>query len=153
MHTKKKGKAKSRKPVVELGKPPQGAKVAPKRIEDLAVEYAKQGMAPAAIGERLKREHEVLYIKQHTGKRLVQMLADRGIRPQIPSDLMDLMKKAVNMHEHLASNKQDTYSAIRLRRVESKIWRLTKYYTREGRLPEGWRYNPEQAKLQIKGNA
>jgi small subunit ribosomal protein S15 len=39
---------------------------------------------------------------------------------------------------------------MRLRRTESKIWRLTKYYIRKGSLPQGWRYDPQQAKLIIK---
>jgi ribosomal protein S15P/S13E len=43
----------------------------------------------------------------------------------MPPDLMDLMKKAVNTNAHLAKNKQDKNNRTRLRRIESKIWRLT----------------------------
>ena len=39
---------------------------------------------------------------------------------------------------------------MRLRSIESKIWRLTKYYIRKGSLPQGWRYDAKQAKLIIK---
>lgn len=151
MHSKKKGKAKSRKPVVEFGVAPSGAALSKEEIEELIVKYAKQGMGPAQIGERLKSEHKILYVRQHTGKRLVEILKEKKAAGQIPADLMDLMKKAVTMHAHMEKNKQDRHNALRLKRVESKIWRLTKYYLREGELPGGWKYNPKQAELLIKG--
>jgi len=153
MHSKKRGKAKSRKPVAEIGKIPEGATISVAEIEKLVLNYSKQGMPPALIGEKLKREHGVPYIRQYTGKRLLQMLKDAGVAGKLPPDLLDLMRKAVGMRTHLASNKQDKHNALRLRRIESKIWRLTKYYTREGKLPEGWKYDPKQAELIIKGKA
>ncbi len=153
MHSKKHGKAKSRKPVVELGKIPEGAEVTKEQVVELIVKYAKQGMGPAQIGEKLKREHKVPYVRQYTGKRLVEILDEHKLSGDIPSDLMNLMKTAVGMHNHLDRNKQDKHNVMRLRRVESKIWRLTKYYVREGKLPEHWKYDPKQAELIIKGKA
>lgn len=150
MHSKKHGRAKSRKPVVEIGKAPEGAPSA-REVEELIVKYAKQGMGPAQIGEKLKKEHNALYIRQITGKRLVDILKEKKAAGEIPADLMDLMKKAVRMHSHLEKNTQDNYNALRLKRIESKIWRLTKYYVREGKLPEAWKYNPKTAELLIKG--
>ncbi len=151
MHSKKHGKAKSRKPVVELGAVPTGSPISKGEIEDLAVKYTKQGMSPAQIGEKLKREHSVPYVKQYTGKRLVQILKEKKVAGQIPADLMDLMRKAVIMHAHMEKNKQDKHNGLRLKRVESKIWRLSKYYIREGELPGKWKYDPKQAELLIKG--
>ena len=153
MHSKKQGKAKSRKPVVELGVVPSGAPISKAEIEDLIVKYTKQGMSPAQIGEKLKREHGVPYIRQYTGKRLVEILKEKKIAGQIPADLMDLMRKAVTMHAHIEKNKQDNHNRLRLKRVESKIWRLSKYYIREGELPGAWKYDPKQAELLIKGKA
>ena len=120
-------------------------------IENLIEKYARQGMSPARIGEALKREHNVPYVRQYTGKRMLDILKERKLAGAIPSDLMDLMRRAVGMHKHLDKNKQDKHNALRLRRVESKIWRLTKYYVGEGVLPEGWKYDPRQAELLIKG--
>ena len=151
MHSKKKGNAKSRKPVVELGVVPTGAPLSKSEIEELIVKYAKEGMSPAQIGERLKTEHKVPYIRQYTGKRLVEILKEKKAAGSIPADLMDLMRKAVVMHAHMEKNKQDKHNELRLKRVESKIWRLTKYYVREGELPSGWKYDPKQAELLIKG--
>jgi small subunit ribosomal protein S15 len=153
MHGKSHGKSKSKKPVVEMGSAPSGAGVSKSEIENLVEKYARQGMSPARIGEVLKREHSVPYIRQYTGKSLQEILREKKLAGTIPADLMDLMKKAVGMHKHLEKNKQDKYNGLRLRRVESKIWRLTKYYVREGVLPEGWKYDPKQAELLIKGGA
>lgn len=152
IHGKGHGKSKSRKPVVEMGMP-SDAKITSAQIEELVEKYAKEGMGPALIGETLKKEHGVPYIKQYTGKRLLQILKEKKLVGEIPADLMDLMKSAVTMHRHIQKNKQDKYNMLRLRRCESKIWRLTKYYTREGVLPENWKYDPKQAELLIKGNA
>ncbi|MCL5430537.1 MAG: 30S ribosomal protein S15 [Candidatus Marsarchaeota archaeon] len=154
IHGKGKGKSKSRKPAgVEIGKIPSSASATKEEIEELIVKYTKQGMSPAMIGERLKKEHSVPYIRQYTGKRLNEILEERKMAPEIPSDLMDLMKTAVGMHAHLTKNTQDKYNAVRLKMIESKIWRLSRYYVREGRLPKGWKYDPQQAELLIKGKA
>ncbi|MGD0729284.1 MAG: 30S ribosomal protein S15 [Candidatus Micrarchaeaceae archaeon] len=147
MHSKKHGKSKSRKPLPELV--PEKS-IDKKQIEEIIVNYAKQGMEPSRIGLKLKEEHGIPYVKHYMGKRLVQILEEQGIKAPIPADLMDLMKKAVNMNAHIAKNKQDKNNTIRLRRIESKIWRLTKYYIRTGALPVGWRYDLKQAELLIK---
>ncbi len=153
MHSKKHGKAKSRKPVVEIGLVPEGSTVTKEQVEELISTYAKQGNSPALIGEKLKREHGVPYVRQYTGRRLVDILREKGMAGEIPADLMDLMRKAVSMHAHMERNKQDKHNGLRLKRTESKIWRLTKYYVREGALPAGWKYDPKTAELLIKGKA
>ena len=147
MHTKKHGKSKSKKPVAE-GLEKQAIDTV--KIEALIQEMAKKGMQPAIIGQKLKEEHGLLYIKHSLGKSLTKIMEEKGGKPTIPYDLMDLMKKAVSINSHLGANKHDTSNRIRMKRLESKIWRLTKYYIRRGQLPEGWRYDPKQAELLIK---
>ena len=146
LHTRKHGKSKSRKPTGS------GARVEAdkQKVEEMIVAYAKQGMKGALIGQKLKDESKVGYLKPVLGKRLTALMAEKGFRTDIPSDLLDLMRKAVNMRKHLSSNHKDVYNTTRLQRVESKIWRLGKYYRHSGRLPTDWRYNPEQAALIIK---
>lgn len=150
MHTKRHGKAKSRKPVLSADAP-RVTQLSNEEIESQIVSMAKQGMPPSTIGYRLKDEHKVMYIKQVLGKRLGKVMAEKGVAGEMPPDLMDLMKKAVNLRSHLAHNKHDKSNTMGLQRVEAKIWRLTKYYSRRGKLPAGWRYDPEQAALLIKG--
>jgi small subunit ribosomal protein S15 len=109
MHSKKHGKSKSKKPVAE-GLEKQAVDSA--KIEALIQEMAKKGMEPAMIGQKLKEEHGVLYIKHSMGKSLTEIMQSKGITPQIPYDLTDLMKKAVSINYHLGSNKHDTSNRI-----------------------------------------
>ena len=150
MHTKKHGKAKSRKPVLGADAP-RVTELTNEEIEKHIVALAKQGMSPSAIGYKLKEEHKVMYAKHVLGRRLGKVLEEKGVAGSMPPDLMDLMKKAVNLRNHLSRNKHDKGNTTGLQRVEAKIWRLTKYYSRTGKLPSGWRYDPEQAALLIKG--
>jgi small subunit ribosomal protein S15 len=151
MHSKRHGKSKSRKPLAEeIGAPKEFDRG---KVEEAIVNYAKQGMEPAMIGQKLKSDHGIPYFKHYMGKRLVVVLKEKGFENTIPTDLMDLMKKAVKMNSHLQKNKQDVNNTIRLKRLESKIWRLTKYYIRTGSLEQGWRYDPKKAELLIKKKA
>ena len=146
LHTRKHGKAKSRKPVAG-----EARNEADRReVEAAILDYAKQGMSGSAIGQSLKEKHRVGYIKPFLGKRLDQFLAEKGARKEFPDDLMALMRKAVGMRRHLAGNHSDVYGKVRLQRVEAKIWRLSRYYRESGRLPASWKYDPEQAALMIK---
>ena len=150
MHTKKHGKSKSRKPVVELGVAPEGV-ISKNEIETQISEYMKKGISPRLIGQNLKDIHKVPYVKQVFGKRLTVVMNEQGYSPEFPQDLLDLMKRAVNVRKHLVVNKQDVHNKVRLNRIESKIWRLTKYYKKEGVVSQDWKYDPEKAALIVKG--
>ncbi len=153
MHTKRHGKSKSAKPAPEkLGNIKQSEEEY-KNTEKIIVEYAKQGMSAAMIGEKLKKEHGIKYIKAMMGKRLSEILKENKLYGDMPQDLMALMKRAVVLHKHLERNKHDVYSKTRLQRIESKILRLSKYYVSEGAVPADWKYDPKQAELLIKSKA
>jgi small subunit ribosomal protein S15 len=154
MHSKKKGKSKSRKPVMDRAEFGKGTdKLSKEEIADLAVGYAKQGMSPAMIGHKLSTDHGVRYVALATGTRLVQLLESKGIKGEVPQDMRDLMTKAVRVRKHLERNKQDVYSRIRLIRIEAKLLRLTRYYRSRGTLPQDWKYDPQKAELIVKGKA
>ncbi len=152
MHTGGHGKAKSRKPNIESAKPIEGANTNKKEIEGIIEGYAKQNMHQAMIGQMLKEKHNVPYIKQLFGKRLGHILSEKGAKGPLPQDMFDLMKKAVNMREHITANHKDFHNKLRLQRTESKIWKLSKYYKSKGVIANDWKYDPEQAALLIKGN-
>ena len=151
MHTRKHGKARSRKPEVAPNAEPEWLTMKREEVLEQITSYAKQGMHQAMIGQMLKEKYGVLYIKQLFGKRLGEILKEINYPKPLPQDLLDLIKKAVNMREHIAVNKKDEYNKLRLQRVESKIWRLTKYYKKKGVLPPSWVYEPSSAALLIKG--
>lgn len=151
MHTGRHGKSKSRKPDVEIGKMPEGLELSKDQIEELISNYAKQNTPQAMIGQILKEQHNVKYVRQVFGKRLGTILKEKKLNTELPPDMLDLLKKAVLMRKHLATNKKDVHNKTRLTRVESKIWRLTRYYKSRGKLPEDWKYDPEKVALLIKG--
>ncbi len=121
-----------------------------KKIEKIIVELAKQGVPPSKIGLILRDQYGVPSIRKATGKKLVQILKEHNLAPEIPEDLFNLMKRAVNLHEHLTKHKKDKHSKRGLQMIESKIRALIKYYKREGLLPEDFSYDPEKAKLLIR---
>ncbi len=150
MHTGKHGKSKSRKPDVPLGTKPEGMELNEDQIVKLVVEYAKQGMHQAQIGQTLKDDHSVPYVRQVFGKRLGVILKENGFSQDIPSDMMDLLTKAINLRRHIERNHNDIHNKTSLHRVEAKIWRLSNYYRENGQLPVDWKYDPVKVALLIK---
>ena len=151
MHTGRHGKSQSRKPDVEIGAMPEGFTGTKAETDDAIVAYAKQGMHQALIGQKLKQENGLRYVKQLYGKRLGAILKEKGYQQQYPQDFFDLLKKATVLRRHLDKNHNDVHNKVRLNRIEAKIWRLTKYYKRSGSLPEDWKYEPDKVALLIKG--
>ncbi|MEK6821246.1 MAG: 30S ribosomal protein S15 [archaeon] len=122
----------------------------PKEIEDLIVTLSNQGMAPALIGIALRDQYGVSNVKALTSKRIGMILSEKGQSTDIPNDLLNLIERSVALLKHMNENKKD-YSAKRgYQLTVSKIRRLAYYYTREGKLPQGWRYTPETAALLVK---
>lgn len=152
MHTGKHGKSKSRKPAVEMGTLPEGLKLSSDEIKGIINDYAKKGMPHALIGQKLKEEHGVPYIRQVLGARLSSIIKESKLEGPFPQDMLGLMKKAVVLRKHLQKNRGDQHNRMSLIRTEAKIWRLSKYYKKEGILPMDWKYDPEKIALVIKGS-
>ncbi|MGC8676428.1 MAG: 30S ribosomal protein S15 [Candidatus Micrarchaeia archaeon] len=149
MHTRRHGKAKSRKP--DLGASTQRyGEDKRKEVEELIGSYFKQGLSPAQIGQVLKDKHNIPYVKPVLGMRLNEYMLKQNMKRPLPADMLDLMRRAVRMRAHIKEHHNDVHNSVRLERVESKIWRLSKYYKQQGKLPKDWKYDPEQAALIIK---
>ena len=89
-------------------------------------------------------------VKDVTGERITEILERNGQAGNYPEDLLNLIKRAVNIRDHLEENPKDLHSRRGLTIIESRIRRLASYYVSEGKLPEGWRYNPKEAALLVK---
>ncbi len=147
MHTRKKGQSKSRKPV---NKPaPTWVKQSKEEIAKLVAKLAKEGKRESDIGQTLRDQYGIPSVKAVTGKTVSQTLKGEKLSPQYPSDLIDLIRKAVKLRKHLKQNKGDNSNQHSLQMVESKINRLVVYY-RGKKLPQRWAYDPEQAALLVK---
>ena len=99
------------------------------------------------IGIILRDQYGIPLVKQVTGKKIVQILREHGLEPEIPEDLANLIRRAIRVRRHLEEHPKDYHSKRGLQLIESKIRRLEKYYKREGVLPPDWRYEPEKIKV------
>ena len=147
MYSRKKGKHGSKKPPIKFV--PRWVKYKKGEVEELVENFAKERRTSATIGTILRDQYGIPDVKMVTGKTVSRIMRERKLYPEMPEDMMSLLKKVVNLREHLERNKADQLSKKGLLNLESKIRRLGKYYSREGVLPKDWHYEPTKAKLLI----
>jgi small subunit ribosomal protein S15 len=147
MHSRHRGKSKSRKSPAKSA--PAWVHSTAKEVVSLILKLSKEGRKEPEIGVILRDSHGVPSVKQITGKSISQILKDEGASATYPTDLMQLITKAVRLRKHLKENKKDTLNTTALKNVESKIRRLVKYY-RGKKLPVDWKYDSEKAALLVK---
>lgn len=148
IHARRRGKSGSKKPPRTA--PPAWVEYTAEEVEGLVVKLRKEGYSAAMIGTILRDQYGIPSVRLVTGKKITKILEENGLAPEIPEDLMALIRKAVNLRKHLEQHPKDKHSMRGLQLTESKIRRLVKYYRRTGKLPAKWRYDPEQAKLLVR---
>jgi len=104
------------------------------------VKLAKEGNGASTIGTVLRDRYAIPLTKPITGKTIKEILQASGIAPKVPEDLEVLLRKADSTRRYLEKNKSDKMGKRSLTRVESKIYRLVKYYKKAGILPPQWEY-------------
>ena len=144
MHSRRKGKAGSKKPA---GAKPQWVRYSTKEVEMLVVKLAKSGLPASQIGLKLRDEYGIPDVKQVVGKRINQILAEKKLAKAMPEDLTALIKKSIAVRKHYQANKHDKTSLHGQQLTDSKIHRLAKYYKEKGLLPTDWKYDPQKAEL------
>lgn len=148
MYSRKHGKSGSKRPL--RGKAPEWVSYNKKEVEQLVLKLAKDNRSSSEIGIVLRDQYGIPDVREITGKKIVQILRENKITSDYPEDMMNLMRKALKIKEHLAGHKHDPFAIRGLELTESKIRRLGKYYIRKGLLPEYWNYDPEKLKLIVK---
>lgn len=88
-------------------------------------------------------------VKDATGKTITKILEENSLLSQMPEDLLNMLKNAVSLNDHMKKNKKDYTSKHGLELLESKIRRLIKYYIKTKKLPKDFTYEPERAKLLV----
>ena len=129
---------------------PEWVEYSTEEIEELILKLTKEGNSTSKIGIILRDQYGITDVKLITGQKITKILEKHDQGLEYPEDLMNLIRRAVNIRDHLEENPKDLHTRRGLRIIESKIRRLVKYYTREGVLPEGWRYDPRSAALLVK---
>ncbi|ADY00599.1 30S ribosomal protein S15P [Vulcanisaeta moutnovskia 768-28] len=137
----KRGRSASTRPVSKVT--PSWVSYTQEEVEQLVIELAKRGFSPSMIGIILRDQYGIPLIKPILGKSITEVLQGHGLAPQIPEDLMNLIRMAVKIRKHLEEHPKDLSARRGLNLVESKIHRLIKYYKRVGKLPQDFTYTPE----------
>ena len=143
----KKGKSGSTK--VATDKVPSWVNYKEKEVELMITKLAKEGKASAEIGLVLRDSYGIPSVKVLTKKTISQIMIEKKVYPQLPEDLINEIRTALNIREHIDENKKDMTAKRGLEISESKIRRLVKYYKRTKKVEESWKYNPKTAKLFI----
>jgi len=138
----KRGRSSSTRPPHPTA--PSWIQYTPEEVEQLVLELHRRGFPPSQIGVILRDQYGIPLVKVVTGKKVVKILEEHGVRIEIPEDLLNLIKKALRIRRHLEEHPKDMGSRRGLQLVESKIHRLVKYYKRAGRLPADFEYSPER---------
>ncbi|MBE6520022.1 MAG: 30S ribosomal protein S15 [Thermoplasmata archaeon] len=148
MHTRRKGKSCSKRPMISEN--PEWVPLNATEIEDLIVKLAKDGLVSAKIGLVLRDQYGVPSVKLATGKTITQIMDEKGVKPSLPEDLSNLMKRAISLNVHLKENKGDVSNKRGLNMIEAKIRRLERYYKKNGVLSANWKYSLKNAELMLK---
>jgi small subunit ribosomal protein S15 len=119
-------------------------------IEEFIVKFKREGKSASQIGVILRDQYGIPSVKEVTGEKITQILKRNGQAEDYPEDLMNLIRRAVNIRDHLEENPKDLHGKRGLTIIESRIRRLGRYYAKNGQLPEGWRYDPTKAALLVK---
>ncbi|CAI8387031.1 MAG: 30S ribosomal protein S15 [Marine Group II euryarchaeote MED-G33] len=147
MHSPGRGKSGSTKPMVD--KAPEWSNTDAKEVTELILSLAAEGHNPATIGTILRDQHAVPDVRLVVGKRLGQVLAENDVNPKYPEDMMNLMRRALRLIDHLESNRKDRHNSRQLELTESKIRRLSRYYKGRGQLDTEWAYKRDELRLMV----
>jgi small subunit ribosomal protein S15 len=147
MHSRRKGKSGSKKPVKKASYSWMSYK--PKEVELLVIKLAKEGNKLSAVGIILRDVYGIPDVKAITKKSISQILGKKELLPKLPENLTSLLLRVIDLQKHLEANKKDQTAKRGLTLTESKIRRLVKYYKKNKTLPESWNYDPTRVKLLI----
>ena len=147
MHSRKRGKAGSTKPARKAK--PSWVRYNPKEAEMLITKLAKEGKTTSEIGLILRDTYGVPNIREIDGKKVTKILEEKKLVTGLPEDLFALIKKSEGLRKHIEANHHDEFSKRGMNLTESKIKRLIKYYKRNGRLAEDWKYQPDRVRMYL----
>lgn len=143
MYSRKHGKSGSKKPIKKTL--PVWLRYKPQEVELLISKLSKEGKNSSEIGVILRDTYGIPDVRLLCKKKITQTLKEKNLAPEIPDDLLALIRKSVAIRKHLEANNKDQTAKRGLILTESSIKRLTKHYKRTGKLVSGWKFDPERA--------
>ena len=145
MYSRKRGKHGSKNPAKKTVSP--WIRYKHKEVELLIAKLAKDGKSTSQIGILLRDTYGIPSASALFGKSISKILKEKNLLQEVPEDLTALFKKFVAIKKHLEVNKHDETAARGLLITSSKIGRLIKYYKREGKIPETWKFDTERVEF------
>jgi small subunit ribosomal protein S15 len=145
MPKQEKGKSHSIRPVSR--RPPNWCKYQPEEVESFVIRLAKEGHSLSSIGTILRDQYAIPLVKPITGKSVTEILRGAALAPSMPEDLSNLIKKAASLAVHMEKNKKDLHNKRSMQMIEARIYKLSRYYKREGVLPKNWKYEAKVASV------
>ena len=100
MYKSRKGKSGSTKPYVSEA--PEWSNTDTAAVTQLVIDLGKEGHSTAMIGTILRDQHAVPNARLVLGKRIGAVLAENNIGGTYPEDMMNLMRQAVAIINHLS---------------------------------------------------
>ncbi|MGQ0772120.1 MAG: 30S ribosomal protein S15 [Nitrososphaerota archaeon] len=146
VHTHRHGQSHSTRPITHTA--PSWVTTTPKEVEELVIKYGKDGVPMSQIGIKLRDQHAIPLVKAITKKSVKKILEENNIRPEMPEDLNNIVKKALNLQRHLKTNNSDNRNVRSLELIEAKVHRISTYYKKIGALPQNWKYKSVVAQLE-----
>ena len=145
MYSRKHGKSGSKRPL--RTKAPKWIRYKEDEVEKLVIKFAKEEKSSSQIGIILRDQYGIPNVKEIVGKSITKIMKENKIYPRYPEDMLNLMRKALKIREHLSVHKHDPFAIRGLELTESKIRRLGKYYKKKEILPDDWKYDPNKLRL------
>lgn len=105
MHARRRGKSGSSRPMISEN--PEWVPLSKSEVEETIVKLGKDGVLSARIGLIMRDQYAVPDVKLATGKTVTQILKENDLAPNLPDDLVALMRTAINLQVHLNANKKD----------------------------------------------
>ncbi len=147
MYSHKKGKSRSTKP--SKLRNPGWVRYTTRVVKKLVTKLAKEGLTASEIGIHLRDIYGIPNVKIITKASISKILKENDLTPELPEDLMALIRKNIMIRAHLEENKKDLTAKRGLQLTEAKIRRLVKYYKKSSKLAADWKYDPERIRLLI----
>ncbi len=144
MHSGRKGVSGSKKPAEKAR---TWIRYKPKEVELLIVKLAKEGKSSSEIGSILRDSYGIPDTKFITSKKITRIMKEKSVAKELPEDLLNLIKRSVQLRKHLEENKKDKTAFRGLQLTESKLKRLIGYYKSNNVLPKDWKYDPKSIRM------
>ena len=89
---------------------PEWVTYSDEEIEEMILKFNREGKSTSQIGIILRDQYGIPSVKDVTGERITQILKRNDQAGDYPEDLLNLIRRAVNIRDHLEENPKDLHS-------------------------------------------